>query len=180
MTLRILLILLLIPVAASAQRIIQREFNDMTGGCDNYGWNMKAEFAIAKAEPVQIRAAAKNEALVEMKLDVNNDVTLHPARAVTFAMPPERDRSGPATFSGLAAFKIPEAGVYRISSSDNNWMDVVRGTQRVASAAFEQQSACKILNKSVAYRLNAGDSLILQINGNPQPFTTVIVTKWAD
>ena len=168
---RLLLTLLLFPFAAFAQTAAQP-------GCAAYKTNLANEFKIWDMPAVPVQSVAKPEAIPEIKVGVHHAVALHPHPSVTFGVKPERDRGGPAVFSGIVKVTVAEAGLYRVSTGANQWIDVLRGTAYTPSPQFENATGCPIA-KTVGYQLNAGETLTLQVSGNPANIMGIIVSKAA-
>ncbi|MBM3504257.1 MAG: hypothetical protein FJX65_10325 [Alphaproteobacteria bacterium] len=60
------------------------------------------------------------------------------------------------------------------------WVDVVEGEKLVKSPAYEAQTQCRPLVKSIAYHLTAGTPLWIQMNGISAPEVTMLITEVAD
>ena len=147
----------------------------MTGGCDSYSWDMTREMEAwdrpALAWP---SAADASSASSPVPLDRKLDVTLHPLAATRLAAPPERKPQG--GHAGLLVVSVPTDGVYRIAAGSRVWIDVVDGTQPVASAKFEGRSGCAKVHKVVAFPLKAGREYRAQISGSETAAVSVLVT----
>ena len=68
-------------------------------------------------------------------------------------------------------------GLFRISAGNTLWVDAVIDSQIVESAAFEMQSNCERIRKSVAYHFKAGKTVILQLNGNPDETVGPLISR---
>jgi hypothetical protein len=163
------------PVAAQ----VQRPPSEMQGGCDNFQWDLKREFALFRNDPVALVAAIREDsATAAAPLDRPIKVRLQPQRAVSFRVPPERLREGEGQqrYAGLLRFTAPRPGLYRITvESGQLWVDVVAGNELVKSPAYEAQTQCRPIVKSIAYRLTAGP-LLVQMNGIAASETTILIT----
>jgi len=175
-----LLALAVISQASAADTPPQRPMDQMHGDCSAFAWNMSQEFTLWNGQPAAARASAEVDAVPTIPVSQRVDLALHPHPQVRFVTQPETDRGGPNKYSGLAAFKVDRAGLYRISASSGLWIDVVVDGKRVPSSAFEMQTECKSVFKSVAYTLPANARLIVQLNGSATPNTTIAITPWTN
>lgn len=84
-----------------------------------------------------------------------------PVAQVKYRVPPEK-ADGPATFGGLYALKIAEAGNYRVASSAAPWMDVFAAgsTAPAKTVRFGHGPACTGIGKMVEFALQPGDYLL--------------------
>ena len=158
----------------------QRPMSEMQGPCSNFGWNMAEEFKLWAVAPVAAIAKPKNDDLTALKLGARYDVALKPHGDVTFIAKPEQDRGSPTVFSGLAAFVVPQAGGYCVSASNGLWIDAVRNGTVIPSSAFEMQTKCDTIFKSVAYRFEAGDRIVLQLSGSRTESVGLLISRWPD
>jgi len=169
-----------ISQATAADTPPQRPMDQMHGDCSAFAWNMSQEFKLWNAPPTAARSSAEVSAAPTIPVSQRVDLALLPHPQVRFVTPPETDRGGPNKYSGLAVFKVDRSGLYRISASSGLWIDVVADGKRVPSSAFEMQTECKSVFKSVAYTLPADTRLIVQLNGSATPTTTIAITPWAN
>lgn len=70
-----------------------------------------------------------------------------------------------ANYSGRAAFDVPKAGRYRITTDAPIWIDVLAGGAELKATAFHGWQDCALFRKSVEYDLAAGQPLLLQLSG---------------
>jgi hypothetical protein len=101
-------------------------------------------------------------------------VTLHQNLEIAYFVPPERP-PGSATYGGLLAVTIGEAGTYQISLSSGAWIDLVRNGATTAPTAHAPGPACTGIRKTVQFSLPAGRSVI-QLSGNASPTIQVMVS----
>ncbi|MCC6914913.1 MAG: hypothetical protein IT566_14530 [Rhodospirillaceae bacterium] len=173
-----LLTFIVISSAMAADVLPQRPMEQMHGDCSTFGWNMEREFKLWESEALAVKASATSDSTPIIPVSRKVDLALLPHSDVRFSVPPETDRGGPGKFSGLATFTVDKAGVYRISASSGLWIDVVANGKHISSRAFEMQTGCKSLFKSVAYELPAHTPLIVQLNGSTVQAATITITSW--
>jgi hypothetical protein len=147
----------------------------MAGGCDTYTWDMSREMAAWDQPGVSLPSLADDSsAAAPVLLGRRLDVSLHPLAKTTFAAPPERTPAG--GYAGLVTVLVPADRVYRIAAGSPLWIDVVEGTQPVASAKFEGRAGCAKVHKVVAFPLKAGRSYRVQLSGSEKPDVSILVT----
>jgi hypothetical protein len=126
------------------------------------------------------RAAATEEAeLVKAPLIPGEAVVARfaPVAEIRYRVPPEK-ADGAATFGGLYALKITEAGTYRIASSAAPWMDVFVGKTPITSTAHGHGPECTGIGKMVDFPLQPGDYLV-QFSESLKPISEIMVVKLA-
>jgi len=176
----ILLAANLVDARAADPSLPQRAMPDMQGQCSNFGWNMAEEFKLWDGAPSAAIAKPSSDDLPALTLGARYNVALKPHVEVSFAAKPEQDRGAPTVFSGLVAFVVPRTGIYRVSASNGLWIDVVRNGTVIPSSAFEMQTKCATIFKSVAYRFDASDRMILQLSGSRTDQVGLLISLWTD
>lgn len=166
--------------AAAADVPPQRPFEQMRGTCADFQWNLAREFSLWSGAATRIDGAAKPIDAPPAALDRRHDVGLLPTPSVTFPLPPQQVRGEPGRYSGLVSFTVPADGRYRVSAGNSLWYDVVAGGRFVESTAFEMQTGCGTIFKSVLFDLKAGEPLLLQFNGSPTETVGLLITRWPD
>jgi hypothetical protein len=173
----VVLIIALIGTFASFARAEDTPMAQMQGGCADYKWDMTAEFAAWATKPTAIEAGREQNEAPVVDAGVHYDVTLRSHEAVQFVTAPEKDRGGPGKSSGLLKFTPKDDGLYRISASTGLWIDLVHFGARVPSDAFQMQTKCESIFKSVAFRLKGGQPHIIQLNGSPLKTAGLLISK---
>lgn len=173
----ITLMLALAGVLTYFARAADAPMGQMQGGCADYKWDMTAEFAAWAATPITIEAGRDDNEATLVDAGVRYDMTLRSHEAVQFVTAPEKDRGGPGKSSGLLKFTPKDDGLYRISASTGLWIDLVHFGARVPSDAFQMQTKCESIFKSVAFRLKGGQPHIIQLNGSPLKMAGLLITK---
>jgi hypothetical protein len=167
----------MIGFCASFARAAEAPMAQMQGGCADYKWDMSAEFATWAMAATPVHAARNDGEAPMIDAGVRYDVTLAAHESVQFVAAPEKDRGGPGKSSGLLKFTPKDDGLYRVSASNGLWIDVVQGGTRIASDAFQMQTKCETIFKSVAFRLKGGQTHVVQLNGSSQQMTGLLITK---
>ena len=155
--------------------------SEMHGGCSDFAWDLSEEFRALEAGPRLFRAAADPATLDQSRLELAGAyrVRLHPVGSVRFAREPERDWAGGGGFAGSVAFRASDTGAYRVSAGRKVWIDAVSGGAFVTPDAFEMQSGCDSLFKSVAFSFDAGREVVLQLNGESDT-VDLVVSRWKE
>lgn len=171
-------VLLGFPSAVLAQDLPQRPMQEMHGDCSNFAWDLTEEFRLwdQAAVSLPMQDAGSGPGLESGR---RFELALVPQPEVAFTVPPEQDRGGPDKFAGIIRLTLPTPGLYRISASNPAWIDLVRDGTIVPSAAFEMQTECRTIFKTVAYRVETAGEFLLQINGSPSPMIGLLITTLA-
>ncbi len=129
-------------------------------------WNMTAEWRLFQGEPRRV-AAAKSAGSLVPDLETGRlwAIQLFPQAEVKFAAAPSRSLLAEGSFAGMARFRVPKSGRYRVTVDGPFWIDVFRGDQPFASVDFGGRHECPLFRKSIEYDLPAGETLTLQLGG---------------
>ncbi len=123
--------------------------------------------------PVPVTAGADATRPTALTIGTAVTATLLPAARLSYAAPPAKPGT-PGSHGGVLAFTVTKAGRYRVALGAGAWIDVLRGTTAVASAAHGHGPACSTIRKMVDFDLPPGRHL-LQIAGSEPPALTVMV-----
>jgi hypothetical protein len=158
---RALLILLALLVAAPA--LAQEQ-----AGCDKFKWPLERERALlgqAAALPSGSESAVTSAA----------KVALVPAAEAKLPVAPSRE-SKPGTYAGFVRYAaLPGAGTYRVTLTDNAWIEVVQAGQLLKVEEFSGVHGCAGLRKSVKFKLSAAPFVVM-LSGMATPEIGVVVT----
>ncbi len=144
--------------------------------CDAFGWNMAREFDLMRASPIARAALAKQDHDArEVPLDRRLEVKLAPAGDVPLLVKPQREPAAD-TYSGLLMLKVPRIGTYRVSTDQRLWMEVIGPDGAVKSSKFANAPDCKVLHKSVAFRLQPDTEYWIQLSGSSVANAVVLIT----
>lgn len=78
----------------------------------------------------------------------------------------------------MAAVAVPSAHGQKAGGAHSMalWIDVIDGTQPVASAKFEGHAECAKVHKVVAFPLKKDRSYRVQLSGSEKPAVSILVT----
>lgn len=129
------------------------------------------------SSPVSIAAAGDASATRGATLDIGKaaTATLKPTDGVAYSVPPEKP-GGSASYGGLFAFAVTEAGTYRIALGAGAWIDVVGNGKPVTSSTHGHGPDCSGIRKMVDFPLVPGRYL-LQIAASGAPALTLMVAR---
>ena len=103
-------------------------------------------------------------------------VTLAPANTVRMAVTVPTSNPPPDAHGGMLSFHVPEDGNYWVSVSTGLWLDVVQGREVLMQLDEVPGPRCSGINKSLEYKLRAGDARI-QLSDNPGARVDVLVVR---
>ena len=124
-----------------------------------------------------LEAAARSSELPDTRLEPGRAATLHlhtDGEVAYLTLP--RGEGEEASYGGMAAFTVVEAGTYGIGLSEPAWVDAVRDGAPVEAAAFGPGPECSGIRKQVAFVLEPG-SYVLEVSGNLEPEVGVLISR---
>lgn len=135
--------------------------------CSKFTWDVTRELSVMqRSSPVVTLAAMSADAdLPALEPDRLYELRLAKQESVAFRHEPGKPTLEDGAHGGLAVFKVPKSGRYRISVTSGHWIDVVDGSQLVASRDFQGQRGCRRPAKIVEYDLPGDRELLLQLSG---------------
>jgi hypothetical protein len=141
---------LLIAVPAWAQE---------PSGCDKLKWPLDKERAmLAHAAPL----ASGGELPATLTAAVK--VALVPVAEAKFPVAPSRAPK-PDTYAGFVRVTAPvKAGTYKVTLTENAWVEVVQDGQNLKTSAFSDVHGCEGLRKSVKFGLSEAPFVITLSN----------------
>jgi hypothetical protein len=144
--------------------------------CAGYSWNIAHERALFSAVARSAVLATTNTNAPVLGADQLIDLVLSPQSQVHFAVLPERSESADGRYAGLARLSIAQPGDYRLALDQAAWIDVIARGHAIPSTAHQGQAQCNAPRKIVLFRLPAGEELLIQLSGAPQPHLRLTVT----
>lgn len=154
-----------------------RPMAEMNGDCKDYSWDLTQELSLW-----QSGSATQQESGLEMPLQsgVLYQLQLAPAETVERILPPDDGKARPFDFAGVFSWTPEKDGVYRVSASRKVWLDLLDAQTRqvVPSVSFEMQVQCASIFKSVAFELQAGKALILQVQSSTPRTVDILISPW--
>ncbi|TKB82161.1 MAG: hypothetical protein E8D45_00890 [Nitrospira sp.] len=140
-----------------------RPMEEMRGGCADYALNVRAELAAMEQASRPVKSLATREEVAPIMPGLQPiSITFLNADGVSLTVTPKRSGSS----AGLLPIAVPRDGRYRISADTALWIEVVAGQERLEPQAFEMQTGCSTLFKTVVYELKAGPRYWMELSGN--------------
>jgi hypothetical protein len=132
-------------------------------GCVDFKWDTVKEHALfaGRAEPLNLGADQKSAPMIELQRLY--ELHLLPQDRVSFAAAP-RTQPPVGAKAGIATFKIPAAGSYRVSVDAPFWIDVLSNGARVVAKDYQGQHGCSAPNKIVEFDLRGSRPFVLQLS----------------
>lgn len=156
------LVALLLAMPALAQEPV---------GCDKFKWPLEREHAL-----LEHPAPAASGSEVAQPLLAAVGVTLAPFADAKLPLPPSRAPKALDSYAGfLRVASLPKAGTYRLTLSDNAWVDVFQDGHEVKSLAFSGAVGCAGLRKSVKFELTAAPFTI-EVTGSAVDKIALVLT----
>jgi hypothetical protein len=149
----------------------------MHGGCGNYTADLSNEMRLMAGDAVEVKAGTDAGNAPMGALGRVMEVHLAPQTGVHLAAAPAQDRGGAERKAGLVGFEKLEAGEWRVSLDRFAWVDLVRGGQLLESGAFEMQTECGALFKTVVFHVPAAGGAVLELTGASEAAVRVLVTR---
>ena len=167
--------LLAVAAPALAQERAQRH-DPATETCDSYDQDVTGDIALLQQDARSLDAAASGGAeLPAIEVARAYTVTLHSQADVTFSTEPSRVMLADGAFAGHMEFRVPVSGQYRISMTDESWVDILDGGEYLDAAAFAGRVGCKPLRKLVDYKLEANKPYVLMLSGGSKDVVGVAI-----
>jgi hypothetical protein len=132
--------------------------------CVDFKWDTVKEHALfaGRADSLTLGTDVKSAPAIE--LQHLYELKLAPQTLVNFAVAPGKGNSTVGANAGLATFKIPAAGSYRVSVDAPFWIDVVSNGARVVAKDYQGQHGCSPPHKIVEYDLVGTRPFVLQLS----------------
>ena len=151
-----------------------RPMEEMHGGCASFQMNVESELrAMSGSAPPVIAWPAQGERRALLSLLTPIAATLLPHDHVSLNIEPKR----PGDYAGIVGFRVPTAGRYRVSLSTSAWIEVVTDAGRIEPTAFEMQSHCPTLFKTILYSLEAGTFYWLETSASVDELTILLTPE---
>jgi hypothetical protein len=140
-------------------------------GCDKFKWPLareQAALADAGAKPLESGAA--------LVLDAASRLTLAPFAEAKLDMPPERAPKVSPSYAGAVKVAAPvAAGTFKVSISDEGWIDVIQDGRFLKPVAFSGATDCPGLRKSVKFSLGAAP-VTIQVSNVKAPAISLMIS----
>lgn len=124
-------------------------------GCDKFKWPLAHEQAALSAASTRLESGGA------LPFDAAAQLRLAPFAEAKLDMPPERAPKLTPSYAGAVALGAPAAaGTFKISLSEEGWIDVIQDGRFVKPVAFSGATDCQGLRKSVKFPLAAKPATI--------------------
>ena len=158
-------------VAATAQSV-----SNPSPGCRGANATVPEPWRRWANNPIVVTAAATPDAAANIRIGSKAAVTLAPAATVRLAVPMPDTNPPPDAHGGMLSFQVPQDGIYWISVSTGLWVDIVQGNEILMQIDERPGPPCSGINKSLQYRLKAGDARV-QLSDNRGTRVDVLVVR---
>jgi hypothetical protein len=135
--------------------------------CEGFKWDVTREHALFLGTATPLAVGTQEKEAPEVEAGRLYDLALSRASDVTFAFSPSRKKPVPAenAYGGMARFRVPRAGRYRVSLGGHAWVDAAAQHQVLSAADFSGAEGCSAPRKIVAYDFPEGGDVTLEISG---------------
>jgi hypothetical protein len=148
-----------------------RPMEEMRGGCNAFQLDLRVELeAIQKNAQRLIAWPARGDHASRVAILSPVEIVLLPSDHTALTVKPKR----PAGYAGMVPFRVPKSGLYRFSTGSPAWLEVVFDGAAVEPLAFEMQSGCATLFKTVVYRLEASRPYWLEVSAARRDVTILL------
>jgi hypothetical protein len=145
----------------------------MHGGCASFQMDLQAELnAMQKDKRGLVAWPARGDHSNLIKELSPAEISLLPLDHTALTVRTKRT----GDYAGMVPFGVPKSGRYRLSAGSPVWIEVVADDRPVEPLAFEMQSKCATLFKTVVYPLNAGVAYWLELSAMTREIT-ILLTK---
>ena len=165
----ILLILLCLNIAAPLARA--------DDACTDFKWDVSKERALFAKTATPVKAGTDAKTAPTLLPDTLYQLQLAPQAAVHFATDPGRKSHAESDHGGIAAFKVPSSGAYRVAVEVPLWIDVASGGTLLQPSDFQGQHDCSAPHKIVEFELPAGEPLSLQLSSSAAESVRLTITS---
>jgi hypothetical protein len=145
---------------------------DDVSGCDKFAWSVKQERGLFSASVKPVVTSGATLAVLPREAFV---LKLSPSGAITWTLPPERDRSASGSLGGIVVLPAPShPGIYQITLSADAWVDVVQDGRYARAVGSSGRGDCEGLRKSLRLELRQLP-VTLQVSGVPADAITIAI-----
>lgn len=152
---------------------------DEADACSHFSWEVAHERAAMRQTPQALTAAVTPDGAAQVQAEHLYEVKLAPQTTVTYAVPPGKAAPDDSAQGGLVHFRVPAAGVYRVSLSTGHWIDVLADGRLLKARDFQGARGCERPHKIVEFELPANQPLTLQLSGASASSVRVAITSAA-
>jgi hypothetical protein len=132
--------------------------------CVDFKWDVSQERALFAGSATPLAAAANAKSAPALLLNHLYELKLSKQEQVSFAVTPGKKSPREGSYGGVATFKIPASGSYRVAIDMPFWIDVVSDGALVAAGDFQGQHGCGSPHKIVQFDLLGTRPFFLQLS----------------
>jgi hypothetical protein len=132
--------------------------------CVDFKWDVSHERGLFAGSATLLAAAADKKSAPVLLLNHLYELKLVKQEQVTFAVTPGKKSPREGSYGGLATFKIPASGSYRVAIDMPFWIDVVSDGALVEANDFQGQHGCSSPHKIVQFDLLGTRPFFLQLS----------------
>lgn len=148
-----------------------RPMAEMHGGCASFQMDLQVELGAMKKDRRGLMAwPARGDHANLLAILSPVEISLLPLDHTVLTV--EAKRAG--DYAGTVPFRVPKSGRYRLSAGSSAWIEVVGDGGPVEPLAFEMQTECSALSKTVVYPLNAGVPYWLEVSAMTREITILL------
>jgi hypothetical protein len=132
--------------------------------CVDFKWDVSRERALFEGSPTPVAAGADRKSAPVLQLNHLYELRLSKQEQVRFVVTPAKKSPRADSYAGVATFKIPANGSYRVAIDMPFWIDVVSNGAVVAANDFQGQHGCSSPHKIVQFDLLGTRPFFLQLS----------------
>jgi hypothetical protein len=133
--------------------------------CAGFKWDVSKERALFAESAVQLAAGKDRMTAPVVVPNRLYQLRLTAQDHVAFVTPPAKKMLTDGAYAGIAVFKIPASGSYRIAVDIPFWIDVVSNGALIAAKDFQGQHGCSAPHKIVEFELAGAEPFVVQFSG---------------
>jgi hypothetical protein len=143
--------------------------------CDAFTWNLAHERSLFASTPGRLSAGRDASSAPLVDVDRLYELLLRPDTEVHLPVTPGRKPGGETTSAGILRVRVERAGLYRVSLSEGDWIEVVHDGTALPAGEHQGQHECSAPRKVVQFQLPAGD-LFVQLSGSVSATVRLTIT----
>jgi hypothetical protein len=144
--------------------------------CVDFKWDVSQERALFAGAATPVAAAADQKSAPLLLLNHLYELKLSKQEQMSFVVAPGKKSPRDGSHGGLATFKIPAKGSYRVAIDMPFWIDVVADGALVAASDFQGQHGCSSPHKIVQFDLLGTRPLFLQLSNAAPDSVRITIT----
>ena len=149
--------------------------DDASVDCQASGWDMGRELKAYAGEAGRVAAGTATWNTPVLWADTLYAVALRPQSEVHFVQESPNAPRAAASMGGLARFTVLSGGRYRVTVDTALWIDAVDATGMVGPSNYIAWHQCPEFRKTVEFKLQAGQSIVLQLSGAAAGVAKVVI-----